>query len=370
MKKLYTTEKYKKWNKYRSRKRLDKRVFLNNKKRLRRATNKSKYSKKNKEENNLESLRKGYVLVYAPKILSFIDNSEGVVNFIDQLKQNYDKQNKVWVVLEEVEVVTYDAIVVLLSIMVKFKTGKIDFNGDYPKNRNAKKIIYESNFINLLFQDFDKADRYNLGKKSSIVTHAYKEVDSELGGELIKQASKTVWEEERRCQGVQRTLIELMLNTNNHADKLKKGEKHWWLSVHHDNEMNKVSFAFIDFGVGVFTSLDNKPKKNKFYGVMNLLRNEKNYKNDAELLRLILDGTLHKTATNKPYHGKGLPGINSTLKRNQLSNLNIITNNVHAKVDENEFNLISKSFSGTFVYWELNKNNVSSNGINQDKNSN
>jgi hypothetical protein len=35
-------------------------------------------------------------------------------------------------------------------------------------------------------------------------------VDSELGEDIIKSASTTVWKERRRCPGVQRTLIELM----------------------------------------------------------------------------------------------------------------------------------------------------------------
>ena len=77
-----------------------------------------------------------------------------------------------------------------------------------------------------------------------------------------------------------------------------------------------------------------------------------------------MDGTLHKTATGKPYHGKGLPGINKARERNQISNLNIITNSVHANLDNNSFQIMSKSFSGTFVYWELNNENLNCYGQN------
>lgn len=52
---------------------------------------------------------------------------------------------------------------------------------------------------------------------SSIYTHAQLAVAPDIADLLIKQASKTIWGEPRRCPGVQRTFIELMHNTNNHA---------------------------------------------------------------------------------------------------------------------------------------------------------
>lgn len=85
---------------------------------------------------------------------------------------------------------------------------------------------------------------------------------------------------------------------------------------------------------------------------------------NADILRLILDGTLHRTATGKQYHGKGLPGISKVLERGQISNLNIITNDVHADLKKGEFHIMPKAFSGTFVYWELTKDNFNCYGKN------
>lgn len=366
MKKLYTTEKYKKRNKRHAERSLKRKLAHKEYRRQKNIAELGLSKGEREHKRKFEEPYKDYVKIHAPSRLSFIDNSNEVVEFIDKLKRQYDLKNKVFVVLKNVEQITYDAIVVLLSIMVKFKSSKIAFNGDFPDNKEARKILDESKFLKYLFQHFSESDRYRLGQKSSIHTHAFKDVDSELGSELIREASKTVWGEERRCQGVQRTLIELMLNTNNHADDSKKGEKHWWLSVHHDTKNKKVSFAFIDFGVGVFTSLNNKRSSSKFYGALERLQEKVKYGSNAELLRLILDGTLHKTATNKPYHGKGLPGINMALDRNQISNLNIVTNNVHANAETDTFRTISKSFSGTFVYWELMEKNMNCHGINRD----
>ncbi len=369
MKKLYTEKKYKERNKRHAKRSFEQKLSYREYKKEKNKSEQGLNKREREHKRKFKDPFKDYTRIRAPKILSFIDNSDKVVEFVAKLEKQFEKRNKVWVVLEDVEQITYDAIVVLLSIMIKFKSNKISFNGDFPKNQEAKKIIDESKFLEYLYKRFSESERYNLGQKSSIHTHAWKDVDSELGSELIRQATKTVWGEERRCQGVQRTLIELMLNTNNHADNSKKGEKHWWLSVHHDDKKKKVGFAFIDFGVGVFTSLNNKGNNSKFFGALDKLKERIRYGDNAELLKLILDGTLHKTATKKSYHGKGLPGINMALNRNQISNLNIITNNVHANVEKKEFQLIPKSFSGTFVYWELNQNNISCHGINRNKNS-
>lgn len=364
MKKLYTTSKYKKRNRRRTKRSLKGHLKFKGYKTQKNKSDQGVSRTQKEYKRKFEEPYKNYKKIHAPEILSFIDNPVGVVEFISELKNQYDEKKKVFVVLRNIKTITYDAIVVLLSIMVKFKASKIDFNGDLPVNQSARDVLTESKFLKYLYQKFKEEERYQLGQKSSIHTHAWKDVDPELGNELIKNATKTIWGDERRCQGVQRTLIELMLNTNNHADDRRKGEKHWWLSVHHDKTNKKVSFAFIDFGVGVFTSLNNKRHGSKFFGVLDKLKEKVKYGSSAELLKLIMDGTLHRTATGKPYHGKGLPGINKVRERNQISNVNIITNNVHANLDLNEFNMIPKSFSGTFVYWELNNKNTNCYGEN------
>ena len=177
MKKLYTTEKYKKRNKRHAEKSLERKLAF---KEYQKQKNNSELGlgKSEREHKKVhEDAFKDYIKVHAPQILSFIDNSDEVVEFIDKLKKQYDLENKVWVVLKNVEQITYDAIVVLLSIMVKFKASKIAFNGDFPENKEAKKILEESKFLKYLYQQFSESERYNLGQKSSIHTHAWKDVD-------------------------------------------------------------------------------------------------------------------------------------------------------------------------------------------------
>lgn len=305
---------------------------------------------------------RGYELISAPANFSFIHNTNEVVEFIVSLKNAYDTRQKVFVVLDEVLSVDYGAIVVLLSIMVKFKSSGIGINGNFPKNSDARRLLIQSGFFENLYKtEFQLEDSYKIGISGheGICTHAHKKVDSVLGSEIISEATQTVWGEIRRCPGVQRTLVELMQNTNNHAAIGKTGEKHWWLSVNHGRDDKKVMFSFVDFGVGIFENLNNKTDRSKFYNWKERIKDKLFYGNNSDLLRLILDGSLHRTVTENDYRGKGLPGIAEVMRRKQISNLHIISNDAYADVSGNRYMMLSKSFDGTFVYWELSKENDS-----------
>lgn len=353
MKKLYTLAYYKRRNRKLAKRSLEQQLRF--KKKLRKK-NRS-YNGSGKEEREIirdEVKYKSYSKVKAPKKLSFINNTDEVINFIQKLEKLYLKKRKVYVILTDVETIEYDAIVVLLSIMMKFRSSKIGFNGDFPKDVTSKNILIASGFFSNLYPVLANK-KLKLASHHSIHTHAWTEVDSELADSLIAKASKSIWGKPRRCPGVQRSLLELMQNTHNHADTIDEGGKQWWLSINHRKSEGIVSFSFVDFGVGVFESLNGKKSGDKFYDGLNKLKSFFTYNNNSDVLKLILEGELHRTVTGKYYRGKGLPGIYEVCERNQVSKLHVITNDVFADVETKMFKNLSRSFSGTFIYWELNE---------------
>ena len=301
---------------------------------------------------------RGIPEIKAPPILSFVRNHEDVSFFIAQLRRFEEKKRPVFVVLRGVKEIDYDGITVLLSAVVRFKSRRIFFNGDVPRDANARKMLFDSGFFDYINDTFKEEDHYEL-KARKIYTHAKKNVDSVLGMKIIENASKVVWGKQKRCPGVQRVFLELMQNTNNHASYEGTGEKHWWLSVKHIKEEKRVTFSFIDYGVGVFNSLKNKRPGEKFYGALdNLIASylKSIFKNnDSGMLKAIFEGELHRTATGKTYRGKGLPGIYEAYKNNEISNLAMITNNVFYNSVRNEYAPLHVGFEGTFVYWEINE---------------
>lgn len=361
MKKVYINIKYKKYTWKHSRDQFERKLKFKAQKRQK---ERRKHGVHRADVGELEKQRrkhKKYNHVVAPKCFSFVKNPNEVVSFIATLKSHYDAQEKVFIKLHNIIEIDYGAIVVLLSIMVKFKTKGILFNGDFPKDDVCLEMVTKSGFLDELYNSYNHEERYEITSKypDGIHTHAWRNVDSVLGNEIIKSSSKTIWNETRRCQGVQRTMVELMQNTNNHAEIGKSGEKHWWLSVYHDTKNKKVVFAFVDFGVGIFTNLNNKTSKSKFFNWANKLGKRLQYGDNADLLKMMLQGVLHQTVTGKHYRGKGLPGIYEAFKRNQISNLHVISNDAYCDAEKDKYQKLNQSFSGTFLCWELGEHNES-----------
>lgn len=307
-----------------------------------------------RQQRILQAQFRGYKHIDAPSCLSMIENTDGTLSFISQLEDALSKHEKVFVVLKHVDKIASGAIVVLLSIMMKFRANQIGFNGDYPKNKNARQYLIASGFFNKLYQQ--NGDALSIESQHGIFTHANKVVDSNLSDRLITKVSKLIWGEPYRCPGVQKVYIELMQNTNNHASLHGSNEHHWYTTVTFNKEKNKASFSFIDYGVGIIESI-NKNEKGKFWNYLSKIKNILHPQNNGDFLRLLLDGSIHKTATGKYYRGKGLPGIYKAFKDNKISNLVVITNDAFADCLNGTYRTLSTKLVGTYVSWELNCNN-------------
>lgn len=303
-----------------------------------------------KEKNIKQNLQQQFIdykHIKAPVIFSLTQNTEASLAFIGKIEECFEKKKKVFVNLEKVEIIAHGAIVTLLSIMIKFKANKIRFNGNFPKNKKAEANLRKSGFFKYLYEnDFEEQDEYYF--ENEICTHAKKKVDSLLSDEIIKKVSKFIWKEERRCTGLQRVFIELMQNTNNHASNTAKGEHHWWATTYYSKEDNKVCFAFIDYGVGILKSLESNKEGHKFFGVIPKIKQLFNPSTNAEILKLLLNGDVHKTATGQYYRGKGLPGVFDACKSNKISNLVIISNNAIADCTNNKYESLNNKLNGTF----------------------
>jgi hypothetical protein len=312
-----------------------------------------------RREKNKRKLLKNqlsdYTHIKAPANFSMTQNTEKTLGFISNIEKCYKRKQKVFVDLTDVEKISAGAIVVLLSILVNFKRSNIEFNGNYPINAKAKNDLENSGFFKYLYKDIKDSDTYDFN--NTICTHANKKVNSALSDLIIKKSSEYLWGEERSCPGLQRVFLELMQNTNNHASIENTGDKHWWATVYYAEDEKKVCFSFIDFGVGIFESLANKKEDNKFFDAFNKVKQFFSFTENSELLKLLLEGEVHKTVTGKYYRGKGLPGIYEACSKNKISNLIIVSNDAKADYNKKEFKKLNNKLSGTFVYWELNENN-------------
>ena len=287
-------------------------------------------SKEERQKYILENRFKDYSKIKAPSNFSLIENTEESLKFIAKIEKCLKNRSKVFVNLTDVETIAHGAIVVLLSIMTKFKYNHIDFNGNFPKNKNANKALVDSGFFDQLYKRNISNEPNYAFCRNKVLTHAGKVVDSSLADQIISEISNLIWGKQRRCLGVQRVFLELMQNTNNHASFDSKGLHHWWTTVQYDEKLKKAYFSFIDYGVGIINSLRND-EHGKFYNIIPKIRELFNPQNNAEMLSLLLKGEIHKTSTGKYYRGKGLPCLFKACEDNKIANVVVIAND--AKVE-------------------------------------
>jgi hypothetical protein len=333
-----------------------KNIFKNN---IKTSQPKFKNRKKYKTQDELINYHKNKSLekINTPKNFSLITNASETIDFINILENRYLQKKEVFVNMKNVEYMDYSAVTMLLSVLYSFKERNVNFNGNFPNKKNYKKMLIDSGFFDCLKTKISKKLEYKIGKENQIFTLANKEVNSELGFPVMIETSETVFGKKRTLKGLQRVLLELMHNTNNHADLNKKGEKHWWLSVNHDKDKNTVSFIFLDYGIGIFESLKNKPAEGKWGKFKNYFSDLVNTEDNSTLLKLLLEGEVHMTVTGKHYRGKGLPGIREAMIRNDISNLCIVSNDVFSDVSNGTYTKLHNEFSGTFVSWQINSTN-------------
>ncbi len=339
MKKLYSTSEYKIRNTKRAASRLKSRLLSKAKQKVKR----KKFEGLKKEVKKQKRFDDTFTNKKAPANFSFIENTEAVLQYIDELKTLFRQRKNVLINLKDITNLTNDAIVLLLSFVKNPKiVNGVTIRGNYPKDEKLRKIFVESGVFNNNNGNEDEHKNY-------ILTRRNKKAEGGIAAELIKRASKIVFGEEGRCPGVYRALMESMANTCYHAKPQQIGEETWWLTVYHDKEDNHVSFAFIDLGVGIFKSSKMNDFKAKAASLLGLSDNR-------DILREIISGR-KLSSTKIPYRGKGLPTIFKGLERNYYSNLKIISNDVKADLSNDKFVKLKKEFSGTFLYLELNNTN-------------
>lgn len=358
MKKLKTRKSYKRYLARKAKKALKRRRLIERrKKHLLRLLQ----GKPRSQKENIKSRSRAYIAT-APENFSLLANTEETINFLNRIETCFIKSKEVYVKLKDVKNVDHSATTVLLSLMYKFKVARIRFNGDYPDDEKVKQIIYDSQFFDKLLTPLSSgmSEDYTLKKDSQIFARANTVVVSEMGESIMEESSKTIWGEKRVCKGLQRTLIELMHNTNNHASENENDQEHWWISVNHDKEHHKVDFYFVDYGQGILKSLERKSNPKIWPKFLNKVKTMIELGSQPDIVKALLNGE-HWTPEQRvqPYYrGKGLPSIKDALDRKQISNLHIITNNTYSDVKTAQYSHLSKDFNGTFVHWELGINNV------------
>jgi len=294
----------------------------------------------------------------APIDFSIIGNPEKVISFCNDLRRDYHRQKKVFVNLEKVNNVTNESLGLLVSNMMLFQNSNLDFDGNFPNDDKSKAIVVLSGFLQTLYSRKRKSVQ-NIS--NAIYTHSTLKPNSDLIAALMDSCSKFLWGQICDCDGLYNALIELMLNTYEHADEIE-GRQKWWVTMTKDKENEKVTFSFIDYGRGIITTLRNaQNKRHRSIVTKILIRLGDVVNSSALLLKEVLEGALIISEKEGSNYGNGLHSIYDDMQDNRLDNVIIITNNVYADLKNENYQMMNVSFPGTFVSFEINKNTIHGN---------
>ncbi len=310
---------------------------------------------KTTKENLIQILKDyGNNRIRAPKVLSLLNNTEETVRFLQRINTSWKQRKPVFVVLKEVEEIDHSATTVLLSLIHRFEVANIKFNGDFPKNREANKILHESQFFERLQSKHPSSKDYTVKRDNQIIGEAGTQtIDPKTALEIREDVSQTITgTPDYVFPTLHPSFIEVMQNTYEHASE-NEGSVHWWLSINHNKADHSVTFHFIDFGRGIVDSVLNKENYRITKTFKKIAWSFFNSNKYPEIIMGLLNNE-HKESRDNYYRGKGIPSLKKALDNNRIKCLSIITNKAVVNVDQSKTSVLQTDFTGTYITWVLN----------------
>lgn len=274
-----------------------------------------------------------------PRVFSMIENPVETIAFFRMFRDLTRKSN-LRLDMQEVSHITIDAITALVAEIVALGQSRL-VTGTYPKNDGCRDFLIHSGF-----HDYVKAlQPVQPGKKGKIAKRKSKLVESMTAKDLIRFGSEAAFGTAQHCYAAFATLVECMSNTHNHATgrTATQGTETWYSTVYGDKDRNRISFTFLDTGVGIFKSVR--------YGLIRRVYKLVKWQDDRQILRDILHGQV-ESRTGLPFRGKGLPSIYRDLQAGRIKSLVIVANDVYANVANDDYRILDTNYPGTLLYWE------------------
>lgn len=197
-------------------------------------------------------IKKPFLSHKAPLNMSFIDNTDEVLEYFNQAKSFFQNKEKVEFDIKDITNLTPDTITLMIAkLKDENYTKKGQFKGEAPNDPKLKKLFTESGFYN-----FVATSKQNKEKTKNLL---HKEADYKVRPNIAKQAcifgmNHSLGRTEP-FEPLYEILVECMQNTNNHASPDEKEKLKWWMFVYNCEETNTSKYSFLDLGVGIFESI-------------------------------------------------------------------------------------------------------------------
>lgn len=316
------------------------------------------FSKMTAEERRLFNIKNpNRVVVTVPSGFSFLDNTNVVTQLIDKLESALIKakleSKELYVDMWHANHIDYATIAALLAVLYRARKNGININGNWPRRKSARKMFTRSGFLYSLFSDEpDAGHKYTFNADHQLFTLNVHDI--KIVGEIRDDVSMFLTGQKKLLGGLFTTLGELMDNAVSHSGE----DGRWWLSINYDRTKKKVKFVFIDYGVGILSSLVSKVEAHRVKTLWEKAVSLFGMDAVEEQLKLILQESAGEIYNLEGGHGEGIHGIYSAAQRCELNRLHVISNRASGDVSQDKYTRLSNDFKGTVYYWEVSVENV------------
>lgn len=290
----------------------------------------------------------------APHDFSLIADPTSVISFFEGIEKTLAKNIPVEFDLSEIEKMGPETLIYLCALIKEEDfTHNTAIKGNIPKNPVLREMFIKSGFYDHVISGFSSENEYTDPNDRLIYWKSNEKVESELASKICLSALKHTFNTtDIRKQKFFTVLIESMQNTWEHSNFGKENVIYnWWLLAYKEPRTKITKFCFLDLGVGVFGSLEEKFLMHKLPGWLPF-----NPNSHKKTMLGIFQGK-RKTSTAKPERGRGINYIYHRVKKDKtIKNFTLLSNDIIAKFGYNAPDSIEKinaNFEGTLYYWEL-----------------
>ena len=306
------------------------------------------------------------VEITVPTVFSLIRNLEETAEFFGRMLNLVCYTNSdlsVFVNMQSVKMITSDAIMYLLAIIMNTKHSKtctVAFSGNVPRSNLCREKLEQFGFFNYVYRKGKPA--LQLPKESPHIIKTGTSVDTNIAKELCFHVNERTDYNRIKTKPLFSVIGELMTNSIQHA--YMSGNEmisQWYICV--EEEMNSLRFVFLDTGAGIPTTA----KKTWIEFITKELIGR-----DEEIIKSAFLGKF-RTRTKLQNRGKGLPSIYANCQLGIINDAVVISGQgvctISAASDYSiETRHINNKLTGTLFTWTIMKGARSNNDNNKNSN--
>lgn len=312
----------------------------------------SKVPNKKKKEGRQDSPQ-NWPQVVAPTNFSLTKNPSGALTFFDTLIKKEARKNAVFIDLSQVESITIDSLLYLLTLTGEFRENRrCQIQGNTPEKEKPKQLVEESGFLSRIDPTIGK-----LAASSDFVQICDgKTVDGKMATNMCQFAMQKLNVERKEIKALRGMILEIIENSGLHAYEEREKLPLWYAYARFEPENKSITFSILDTGMGI-----PKTIRQNWFEKIPIIRSE------SDLLLSALQGQ-NRTSTRLSHRGKGLPLIYEACLSGYVKSFVLMSNRGYININSvDESSDLSSKLKGTLFSWKVTENSLIQGTIKMEK---